>query len=255
MAIIVALLGLSIGSFLNVLIGKLRSGERGSRKRSRCPKCHTVLRPSELIPVVSFFVLKGKCRGCGKSISWQYPLVELAMMVFLLLSYWVHGGAGAVFGPDWLFFVRDAVFVSALIVIFVIDYQDMVVFDSVTLPMVVIAGAFNIFLGASILNLLLAILVGAGFFLFQYVVSKGRWIGGGDIRIGAMMGAMVGFPGVVAVLLISYVIGAFYAIGLIILKKTTWKSQLAFGTFLTVATSIVLFFGDQIWNWYGNLFF
>ena len=255
MAIIVALLGLSVGSFLNVLIGKLRSGERGSRKRSRCPKCHIVLRPSELIPVVSFFVLRRKCRGCERSISWQYPLVELALMAALLVSYWVHGGAGAVFGPEWLFFVRDAVFVSALVVVFVIDYQDMIVFDSVTLPMIVIAGAFNLFLGVSFLNLLLAVLVGGGFFLFQYVISKGKWIGGGDIRIGAMVGAMVGFPGVVAVLLISYVMGAFFALSLIGLKKTTWKSQLAFGTFLTVATVIVLFFGDQIWNWYGSLIF
>lgn len=253
MVIVIAVFGLALGSYLNVVIGKLRSGEKGQRKRSKCPECHKVLRPSELIPVVSFFVLKRKCAGCKKPISWQYPLVELVVMLLVLMSFHVNGGAGSVFGQNWLFFLRDVLFISGLVIIFVIDYLDMLVYDSVTIPMTIIAFVINLFLGMSWLNLLLAILVGGGFFLLQYAVSKGQWIGGGDIRIGAMVGAMVGFPGVVAVLLFAYIIGAIFALSLLAFKKTTWKSQLAFGTFLTLATVIVLFYGEWIWSWYGGL--
>lgn len=255
MTFVVALFGLALGSYLNVVIGRLRSGEKGFRGRSKCPKCHKILKPSELIPVVSFFVLKRKCGGCEKSISWQYPLVELAVMALMLVSFFVHGGAGGVFGPNWLFFVRDTLFIAALVTVFVIDYMDMLVFDSVTLSAAALGFLLNWYLGISLLNLLLAIAVGAGFFLFQHAISGGRWVGGGDIRIGAMMGAMLGFPGVIAALLFSYVIGAVSALSLLALRKTTWKSQMPFGTFLTVATAIVLFFGEAIWNWYGGLLF
>lgn len=253
MVIVIALFGLAVGSYLNVVIGKLRSGEKGNRKRSRCPDCHKVLRPSELIPVVSFLVLKRKCAGCKKPISWQYPLVELVVAMLLIVAFYVHGGTGGVLGQNWLFFLRDTLFIAGLVIIFVIDYKDMLVYDSVTIPMTVIAFVLNLILGMSWLNLLLGMLVGAGFFLLQYVISKGAWIGGGDIRIGAMIGAMVGFPGVVAALLFAYIIGALVAVSLLATKKMTWKSQLAFGTFLTVATVIVLFFGDWIWGWYGGL--
>lgn len=255
MALVVALLGLAFGSYLNVVIWRLRSGERGHRSRSKCPDCHKVLTPSELIPLVSFFVLKRKCRGCEKPISWQYPLVEFAVMGLMLVSFWTHGGAGGALGPNWLFFLRDTLFIAALVVVFVIDFRDMLVHDSVTLSAAGIGLLLNWYLGLSIGNLLLAVAVGAGFFLFQHAVSGGRWVGGGDIRIGAMMGAMLGFPGVVAALLIAYMIGALTALGMLAFGKTTWKSQMPFGTFLTAATAIILFFGDAIWNWYGGLLF
>lgn len=249
----VAVFGLVIGSFLNVVIARLRSGERGWRSRSECPLCHAVLRPSELVPVVSFLMLKGKCRSCRQPISWQYPLVELSTMALFLAAFFVRDGAAGMPGGEWLRFVRDLTFISALTVIFVVDLLDMVVFDSVTLPMIAIAAAFNLALGMKPLGLLWAVLAGGGFFLFQYLVSKGRWIGGGDIRIGAMIGAMLGFPGVIAALFIAYIVGAVVAVVMLALKKTTWSSQLAFGTFLSLATVAVLLFGDRLWSWYGNL--
>lgn len=255
MTLVVALLGLAVGSYLNVVIGRLRSGEKGFRSRSKCPECHKVLTPSELIPVVSFLVLKRKCKGCAKPISWQYPLVELAVAGLMLLSFHVHGGAGGAFGPNWVYFLRDTIFIAALVTVFVIDYLDMLVFDSVTLPAAAVAFLLNWYLGLSPLNLLIGVAVGTGFFLFQHAISGGRWVGGGDIRIGAMMGAMLGFPGIIAALLIAYMVGAMTALGLLASRKTTWKSQMPFGTFLAVATVVVLFFGDAIWNWYGGLLF
>lgn len=253
MSYIVAFLGLAIGSFLNVVIGRLRSGETGWRSRSRCPDCHAVLRPSELIPLVSFLALRGHCRSCGKSISWQYPLVELSTALLFLTAFWLRGGDAGALGGGLLLMVRDWIFIAALMVVFVIDLRDMVVFDSVTLPMIAIAFLFNAASGADPLNLLLAAAAGAGFFLFQYVISRGRWIGGGDVRIGGMMGMMLGFPGVVLALFASYVIGAVVALGLLASGKARWSGQMAFGTFLSVGTVLALFFGQRIMAWYASM--
>jgi len=252
MALVIALLGLAIGSFLNVVIGRLRSGESGWRSRSQCPECHAVLRPSELIPLFSFVVLRGRCRACRKPISWQYPIVEFSTAALFLTAFWLHGGAVGLLGGEALPILRDWLFVAGLTVVFVIDLKDMVVFDSVTIPMAVLAFIFSLATGAQPLNLLLAALVGGGFFLVQYAVSRGRWIGGGDIRIGAMMGMMLGFPGVLLALFLSYVGGALTALVLLALGKAKWSSQMAFGTFLSAATLVVLFFGQRLLAWYAS---
>jgi leader peptidase (prepilin peptidase)/N-methyltransferase len=254
MLLLIAAIGLAIGSFLNVTIGKLRSGETGWRSRSQCPRCHAVLRPTDLVPVVSFIALRGKCRTCRKPISWQYPVVEVATMALFVVAFVVRGGTeGLLYGGMMPVFIRDTVFVSALMIVFVIDLLDMVVYDAVTIPMVIVAAAWNLWLGTSIRSLALAIAIGAGFFLLQHLVSRGRWIGGGDIRIGAMIGAMLGFPGVVAALLLAYASGAVVAIGLLAAKKTSWSAQMAFGTFLSFAAAVVLFFGEPFWAWYAGL--
>ncbi|MEK7545514.1 MAG: prepilin peptidase [Patescibacteria group bacterium] len=253
MTFVALFIGLAIGSFLNVVIGRLRSGETGWRSRSRCPDCHAVLRPSELVPLFSFLALRGRCRSCSKPISWQYPMVELSTALLFLSAFWLRGGDAGVLGGGALLVLRDWIFIAALTVVFVIDLRDMVVFDSVTLPMIAIAFLFNLAAGADALDLFLAAAAGAGFFLFQYVISRGRWIGGGDIRIGGMMGAMLGFPGVILALFASYVIGAVAALGLLAAGKARWSGQMAFGTFLSVGTLLALFFGQSIMAWYASL--
>lgn len=252
MAFVVAALGLAIGSFLNVVISRLRSGDEGLGGRSRCPRCHAVLRPSELVPLVSFLALRGRCRSCRLPISWQYPLVEASTMLLFLIAFGLHGGVSGLLGGNALALARDLVFVSALTVVFVVDLLDMTVFDAVTLPAAAAAFLFNLALGRGAIELLAAAGAGAGFFLLQYAISKGRWIGGGDIRIGAMMGAMLGFPGVLAALFIAYVLGAAAAVVLLAARKASWSSQLAFGTFLSAAAAIVLFVGDRLWSWYAT---
>lgn len=252
MELVIALLGLAIGSFLNVVIGRLRSGETGWRSRSQCPDCHAVLRPSDLVPLFSFVVLRGRCRSCQKPISWQYPIVEFATAALFLAAFWLHGGStGLQIGPSML--LRDWLFIAGLTIVFTVDLRDMVVFDSVTIPLAIIAFIFNLALGADPVNLLLAAVVGGGFFLLQYVISRGRWIGGGDIRIGAMMGLMLGFPGVLLALFLSYVGGAAAALVLLAAGKAKWSSQMAFGTFLSAATVLVLFFGQGLLAWYASL--
>lgn len=252
MALVITLLGLAIGSFLNVVIGRLRSGETAWRSRSHCPDCHAVLRPSELIPLFSFVFLRGRCRSCRKPISWQYPIVEFSTAALFFSAYWLHGGAAGLLGGGALPILRDWLFISGLTVVFVVDLLDMVVFDSVTIPMTIGAFIFSVATGAKPLNLLLAALVGGGFFLLQYAVSRGRWIGGGDIRIGAMMGMMLGFPGVLLALFVAYVVGALTALVLLAGGKAKWSSQMAFGTFLSFATVFVLFFGQRLLVWYAS---
>ncbi len=254
--LLIGLIGLAVGSFLNVVIGRLRSGEKGSRARSRCPECHTILRPSELVPLLSFLMLRGRCRSCKKPISWQYPMVEFSTMALFLAAYWVHGG-DAILGARLTGFyplLRDWLFICGLTVVFVVDLLDMVVFDSVTLPMAALAFLYNnLILGIDARNLLVAAAIGAGFFFLQYAVSRGRWIGGGDIRIGAMMGFMLGFPNILLALLVAYVAGAVTALSLMAAGKAEWSGHMAFGTFLSGATVLALFFGHDVLQWYASL--
>lgn len=253
MLLVVILCGLAVGSFLNVVIGRLRSGETGWRGRSRCPGCHAVLKPSELVPILSFMALRGRCRSCRMPISWQYPIVEFSTAALFAAAFAVHGGEVGVLGGGLPALLRDWVFIAGLTVIFVVDLKDMLVFDSVVLPMAAVAFFFNLATGGRALGLLLAAAVGGGFFLLQYAVSKGRWIGGGDIRIGAMMGLMLGFPGILLALFLSYVMGALTALGLLVAGKAKWSSQMAFGTFLSVGTLLTLFFGQRVLAWYASL--
>jgi prepilin signal peptidase PulO-like enzyme (type II secretory pathway) len=258
MVFLIALLGLVIGSFLNVVIGRLRTDERGWRSRSRCPDCYEILQPRDLIPVFSYVLLKAKCRYCHKHISWQYPLVEAITAGLFVWAYLFHGAPLLIDTPSlltWLAVLRDFVFVSALVVIFVIDLLDQVVFDSVTLPIAAFALLINtLVFHQSWLNLGLAGLVGGGFFMLQWLVSRGRWIGGGDVRIGVMMGFMLGWPMVVPVLLLAYVLGSIVAIWLLVRKLTSLQSHMAFGTFLAVATVIGMFAGNYILAPYAAFF-
>ena len=253
LTLLTAALGLTVGSFLNVVIYRLRTEEKGFRSRSACPNCHAVLRAIDLVPVLSFVLLRGKCRDCRKPISWQYPVVEVSVMVMFLAAFFRHGGAEVLTNGQWLALARDAFFILVLTVVFVIDLIDMVVYDSVTIPAALIALVLNVLTGSPLSGLLLAALIGGGFFLLQWLVSRGKWIGGGDVRIGAMMGAMLGLQGVLAALLIAYVVGAIVAVILLANKKTSWSSQMAFGTFLSFATVVVLLWGDRLWALYAGM--
>lgn len=249
--------GSAVGSFLNVVV--LRAPRRKSivENRSHCPKCNHNLSALDLIPVWSFLFLRGRCRYCRKKISWQYPIVEAATGLIFALGFLVLG-----ISPEFLFFT---IYASFLVAIFVLDYTKYIIPDFLSIPAMIVAffgsiipAAFNLdpflrleifslsLFSALISNLGIAILIGGGFFLAQFLISRGRWVGGGDIRLGAVMGLMLGFPNIIAALGISYVMGAFWSIGLMILKRKTIKDVLPFGTFLTISTIICLLWGDEI---------
>ncbi|MCG2690937.1 prepilin peptidase [Candidatus Parcubacteria bacterium] len=259
----VFLFGLCVGSFLNCLIWRLHKNE-SMWNRSYCPKCRKQIAWYDNIPVLSFILLRGKCRHCGKPISWQYPIVELIAGLLFVLAFFQNfqfsifnfqsiSNFQFLISKQLLFFARDIFFISVMIVVFIYDLRWYLILDAVTLPACAIVLILNLFLGISWQNLLVSGIIGSSFFLIQFLISKGRWIGGGDIRLGLLLGLALGWPNVLAAILIAYFIGSIIGIGLIIAGKKQWGSKVPLGVFLSAAAIIVLFWGDRIINWYLNL--
>ena len=146
-------------------------------------------------------------------------------------------------------------FVSFLLVIFVYDLKYYLILDKVAIPAMIAALLFNILLYPDWRRLamyLLAAVIAGGFFFFQYAVSHGKWIGGGDIRLGFLMGLMLGWPWVITALVLAYIIGALFSLVLLALKKKKLSSHIPFGTFLSVGTFLALFWADKLYVWYAN---
>lgn len=143
--------------------------------------------------------------------------------------------------------------VSVFLFLFVYDLKYMLLPDEVTLPAIVVLGLLSFFIGTSWLFLVSGVVVGAGFFLLQYGLSRGRWIGGGDIRMGALMGALLGWPLVAVALLVSYVFGAVVSVGWLLSRRKRLGQAVPFGTFLAIGTLITLWWGQNMLDWYLQL--
>jgi prepilin signal peptidase PulO-like enzyme (type II secretory pathway) len=254
--VIVFIFGLIFGSFLNVVIWRLHAGESILTGRSHCPKCHYVLGPLELIPVLSFLIQKGKCRHCRKSISWQYPLVELSTAILFLFAYLPHDLRFTTY--NFFLLARTWFIIATLIVIFVSDLKYYLIPDKIIYPAAaVVLVTLPLIYGGEIswtglFDPLIAGILGGGFFLLQYLISKGKWIGGGDIKLGALMGLILGLGGLGVALFFAYVVGASVGLILVASRKKTMKSQVPFGTFLVAGTIFSMFFGTSVLNWYLN---
>ncbi len=258
--VFVFILGLFFGSFLNVVVYRLHRAESFIKGFSKCLFCQHRLYPKDLVPLFSFLWLKGKCRYCRQRFSQQYFWVELFTAIAFVLIWWrIFPTADLAIWLDqvtWLA-ASQVIFwwllASWLIVIFVYDFKYYLILDQVSLPAIVFAFVGNLLLGDSWLNLLIAALAGGGFFLLQFVLSKGRWIGGGDIRLGLLMGMILGWPQIITALFLAYVLGSIVGIGLLLTKKKGWQDKLPFGTFLTVATILTMLYGQEIIKWYWSL--
>jgi prepilin signal peptidase PulO-like enzyme (type II secretory pathway) len=240
-------LGLAIGSFLNAWMWRVRVGKSVIKGRSVCTVCTEQIVWYDNIPVVSFICLTGKCRKCKKPISWQYILVELWMgLAFLALGFFYN-----VFNVE---LVRDLFIISGLTFIFIYDLKYKEILDRITLPLSLLLFIFSIIYSwHTWQNMSVAITIGAGFFLLQYIISKGRWIGGGDIRMGLLMGIILGWPNIILGLFLAYILGAIISLILIALKNKKMASETPFGTYLAIGTIIAMYFGDFIVNWYLGL--
>jgi len=250
--------GTIIGSFLNVVILRLHNGGNLVKSRSQCPHCRHILMPIDLIPLISFIIQSGKCRYCQTKISWQYPLVELITgLLFVFVTYNIIGTLGFdnLFYSQVIFLVwlRNLIFVSFLVVIFVYDLRWYLILDKITFSAMAVAVILNLILGFTLINLFVGALIGFGFFALQFFISQGKWIGGGDLRMGALMGLMLGVKALVVALFFSYIIGSIISIFFVIWGKKKMKSQIPFGTFLAVGTIAALLWGETIAGWYLNL--
>ncbi|MBU0660856.1 prepilin peptidase [Patescibacteria group bacterium] len=238
------IVGLLFGSFLNAWMWRVRTKKSIVFARSMCPKCTTQLACFDNIPLFSFLYLKGKCRTCKKAISLTYPLVELALGLLFVFVYWWHGTLSLV-----LF--RDLCIVFFLLFIFVYDLRYQEIRDRAsTIPAILLGLVTLIYGWHSLSSLLIAVVIGAGFFLLQFVVSKGKWIGGGDIRLGFFMGVILGWPNILLALVLAYIGGAAVSVVLLMMKKKELASETPFGTYLALATFVTMFWGEQILNWY-----
>jgi len=251
----VFLFGLVIGSFLNCVIYRLEEEKSFLKGRSFCPSCKHILSWADLVPVLSFIFLGGKCRYCNKKISWQYPLVELVTGTLFLLIFLKFGGWNL--EPFYYLLIS-----SLLIIVFVFDLKHYIIPDGVIYTAIVISLLYNLaysfFLISnpqSLIQPLLAAFVAAGFFLLIVLISKGQWMGVGDIKLAFLMGLFLGWPNILVALFLAFFIGAVVGIGLIILKKKGLKSEVPFGPFLTIGTFLALFFGGEMLAWYFSLFF
>ncbi len=233
--------GAVVGSFLNVCIFRLPAEASIVKPRSQCPYCHHPIRNCDNIPLISFIILRGKCRDCGGKISWRYPLVELitalmAMLLFLKFSL-------------TLSFLIFFIFTAVLIVITFIDLDHQIIPDILTLPGIPIFCLAAIFLlKIPWLESLLGLLIGGGILFaiaFVYeLISKREGMGGGDIKLLAMIGGFLGWKSLIFIIFFSSFSGAIVGITAMIIKKQDMKYAVPFGPFLSAATVAYLFWGD-----------
>ena len=241
------LFGLVIGSFLNVVIGRLPEGKSLWRPGSACDRCGTPIRWYDNVPVLSWLHLRARCRSCGAVISWRYPAVELSTaLLFAVAAYR--------FGPS-LDLVPAIVLLSALVAITGIDLDHQIIPDAITLPGVAAGAALSIAIHPnSWLDTALGIVVGGGLFLVIIVVSRGG-MGGGDMKLGAMMGAFLGWKLVLLAILLGVFAGGAVAIALLATGSRGRKDPVPFGPFLALGAILSLFWGDGLLGWYLGRFF
>lgn len=247
-----AILGALIGSFLNVVILRLPKEDASIVfPASHCPGCQTPLAWYDNIPILSFLMLRARCRHCAMRISWQYPLVEAAMALLALALF-------RQFGPTWAFGIYF-IFCAALLAIFVIDLHHQIIPDVISLPGIVLgftfsflnplvnwqSSAIGILVGGGILYL-----IAAGYYLF----TKREGMGGGDIKLLAMIGGFLGWQALPFVVFASSILGSLIGIGAMLKQKKGGKTVIPYGPFLAVAAVLYLFFQPEISRLFDLLF-
>ncbi len=251
--------GAVVGSFLNVCIYRLPAGKSVAFPASHCPACGVAIRPYDNIPIVSYLVLRGRCRSCGVRISPQYPAVELVNALLTMFLFIKFG-----FSLTFLFLF---VFCSALVVITFIDLEHRIIPDLISLPGIVVGFAASFFIldlynterVLGWLNSLIGILVGGGSLFivaFAYqLLTKKEGMGGGDIKLLAMMGAFLGWIAVPFIIFASSLVGSVIGITIMLAQKKDSKLAIPFGPFLAFGAVLYVFYGKQLIDWYRHVGF
>jgi leader peptidase (prepilin peptidase)/N-methyltransferase len=241
-----ALIGLMAGSFLNVVIYRVPRRLSVIRPRSFCPRCRAKISWYENIPVASFIALRGRCRGCGERIAIRYPLVEAAGAAFAVAAVHRFGpGVNAAFA--WAFLM-------ALLAITLIDWDFRIIPDGLSIPFIVAGIGWSLVNpGLTLASSAIGAVVGGGGLYaigaLYKLARKTEGMGGGDVKLMAMIGAFLGIKLVAPVVLIASLAGTLYAVALLKSGKGA-KTAVAFGSFLAPAAAFCLFFGDRLLAWY-----
>jgi len=265
--LLIFIFGLFIGSFLNCVIYRLEQGESFLKGRSYCPNCKHQLAWYDLLPVLSFLFLRGRCRYCKKPISWQYPIVELFTGIVFILPFFSYSFfKGGVLGADTsslINYIYYLLIFCFLIIIFVYDLKHYIILDKVLLPTIVISFLYLIINSQlsiinhqpSIINYILSALGASALFLFIYLISKGKWLGFGDVKLVILLGLFLGWPKILLAIFLSFIIGGIIGTGLVLFSKKKLKSEVPFAPFLIIGTLIAFLWGGPIIGWYSNLVF
>lgn len=271
-AVILFWLGLCAGSFVNALVWRIHEQTRTKKPnkklsvingRSMCVHCKHVLAWYDLIPVFSWVLLKGKCRFCKKPISRQYPIVELIGGLVFALSY--------IFWPQtlgtngqWLLLATWLVSSVGLLALAAYDLKWMLLPNRIIYPTLIVAAVgrlgyivfFSEHKAHSLLLLALSLLVASGIFFLLFTVSKGKWIGYGDVRLGLITGTLLATPTQsLAMIFLASLLGSLTVLPSLFNGSKNLSSRLPYGPFLIIATAIMVVFGGRLLDWYENLIF
>ena len=258
--------GVFIGSFLGVVVDRIPRKETVLKGRSHCEKCKKDLGLFDLIPVISFLILKGKCRYCKVKLPLFYPIIELstgilfvATYIFVISNEFINLNSFIINPLSLIILTYYLFIISSFIVIFFTDLKYGIIPDKIVFPAVVISIFYLLIFNPS--SLILNLVSGLGAFLFFvvisstfYILTKKQGMGGGDIKLSFLLGLFLGFPGIIVSLYIAFLTGTFIAIILILWKKKAFlKDTLSFGPFLIAGTVVSLFWGNLIYSFALNL--
>ncbi len=245
--VLIFILGLIVGSFSNVCIYRIPRNESMIYPASHCPKCRSSIRPIDNIPLLSYILLKGKCHNCGSKISIQYPVVEFLTGIIYIFIFLIYGLT-----------LQSLIYIilsSALIIIAFIDLNEQIVPDIISLPGIVIGLILSFFVPyISFINSVLGVVVGGGIILViglvGSVIFKKEAMGGGDVKLVAMIGAFLGWKYTIISLFLGFFLGALVGIFLILLKIKSKEDMVPFGPFIALGSFITLLWGEKILLWY-----
>ncbi|MBZ4665941.1 A24 family peptidase [Mahella sp.] len=245
--IFIFLLGVVIGSFLNVCIYRVPKGLSIAYPPSYCPKCGQRIKPYDLIPIASYIILGGKCRHCKEPISIRYPIVEMLTGAAFVISALVYGYS--------MQLVYSLVLISSLLVISFVDIDEGIILDAALIPIMAV-GVIAVAIDPSVAWQFAALgaLAGAGtigaIYILSLIILKKEGMGIGDIKLMAVVGLLLGWQRTLLAFFIAIYIGAIAGIIMIALKKKDMASEIPFGPFLSIGTAISWWFGCQFINWY-----
>ncbi|MBX3023464.1 prepilin peptidase [bacterium] len=250
LTVAVFVFGALVGSFLNVCIHRIPGGESIAFPASHCPRCHAPIKPYDNIPIVSWLLLRARCRRCAAPISLRYPLVEMLGGIAAV-------GAVHAFGPTAGALLVFA-FLAALIVITFIDLDHQIIPDAISIPGIFVGFAAALLFGRPTwLSSLAGIALGGG--ILWLVAAGYEWLtgregmGGGDIKLLAMIGAFLGWRAIPVTVLIASLLGSVIGLSLMAVRGRDTRMAIPFGPFLAVAAVCALFWGDALIEWYLNL--
>jgi leader peptidase (prepilin peptidase)/N-methyltransferase len=271
------LLGLCFGSFVNALVWRLHQQSLPKKKqtsnrsdlsivkgRSMCVECGHELSARDLIPVISWLSLNGKCRYCKKSISWQYPVVEILTALFFVVAYGVWQNYSQLDSELWfLMFVGFLAAIVLSMALVVYDFKWHILPNKLVFSLAVVGAYFAVLsllgsddIKSGIVNIIFGIGVSGGIFWVLYQISNGKWIGGGDVKLGFALGLFLLTPiNSFLMIFLASLLGSLYSLTLMFTKKYKKQMHIPFGPFLLLATYIIVIYGNQIIDTYKDFLY